>query len=218
MTLLDKLAKEKFDGDMRATWRYVLQELPEEESKRYISSATLEQINFGLDCIPRKPVNEIDELANSRFNGSLRATWDYIFSTCTPEEVERYVDMADGQQAAVAQASIKEGKHKYAKEAHNLEKINQKLTALNLSHEEVLAAEKNPYQIPVLKRLLIILLGIAAVVALPVVGKAIGMGDDIFAAVLGILGTANTCVAFDLAAKLRDYFRFRSVKKALKNE
>ena len=215
MTLLERLAKEKFGGDMRATWRYVLYEAPEEEMKRYISSATSEQISFGLDCFQRNPVNEIDELANSRFDGSLRKTWDYIFSSCSPEEVERYVDMADGHQAAVAQVSIKEGKHKYAKEARNLEKTNQKLTALQMSYEEVLAAEKNPYQAPVLKRLLIGVLGIGAIVALPVIGQAAGMGDGIFAAAISILGTANTCVAFSLAAALRDYFRFRSVKKAL---
>lgn len=218
MNALDKLAKEKFNGDIRATWQYIFDNATDEERRKYINTASMDQLNIALTAIRRENLNEIDDLANSKFDGDLRATWDYIFSACSPEEVERYVDMADKHQASIAMVSIEEGNHKYAKEARAQAKIDEKLLSLNLSREEVINIPQNPYRGKLLKSLLKITLTTATVIVLSVFGPIWGLGADAYSVAVGILGTASTYFAFEVADNLLKYFKFRSVKKALEKD
>lgn len=219
MNRLDKFAKDNFNGDLKAAWGYLLYEAPKEERDEITKYVTLEQLNIGMTAIrrnnPDKP-NEIDELANSQFGGDLKAAWNHIFSTCSSEEIDRYVSMADAHQAAMAFLMLDEEIKKLPrKERRAAERLEQNLAALQMSREDVGNIQKNPYKAPLLKSVLKVVLGIAAIIGLAAFEAFMGMDEGAFTAGMGTLGIVNSCFAFDLSEKLRDYFRFRSVKKAL---
>lgn len=220
MNRLDKFAKDNFNGDLKAAWGYLLYEAPKEERDEITKYVSLEQLNIGMTAIRRdKPDqrNEIDELASSKFGGDLKKTWDYIFSSCSSEEIDRYVSMADAHQAAMAVMMVNEIKLP-RKERRAVERLVQTMEALQMSREELRNTQKNPYKAPLLKSIVKVVLGIAVILGLTAFEAFMGMDEEAFTAGMGILGIVNSCFAFDLAAKLRDYFRFRSVKKALEKE
>ena len=216
MNDLDRLAKEKFNGDLKAAWSYVLYEVSEEERERYMKYVSKKQLDIGMTALKKGDPNELDELANSKFNGDLQKTWDYIFSTCSPEEIERYTSVADPYQAA--QAVLLVNNLKDTKEMRKRGKIDRKLIALRLSREDVRSAQKNPYKIPLLKSILKVVLVIAATSGLVIYKAYMGMDEATFTTGMSILGITLSYFAFSLADRLRDYFRFRYVKKALESD
>ena len=218
MNKLEALAEEKFNGDLRAAWDYVLYEVTPEERDEYTKYVSKEQLDIGMSALRRTSYNEVDELAASKFNGDLKATWDYIFSTCSKEEIDRYVSMADAHQAAMAVLLVDGLKDKQPKRILRMQnRITRTLETLQVTREELLNMQ-NPYRIPLLKSSLRFVLVFAAIIGLIVFAKNMGMDQGIFSKGMGILGICNTLCAFNLADKLRDYFRFRSVKKALEKE
>ena len=219
MNDLDRLAKEKYNGDLRAAWRYVLYEASEEERARYTKYVSLKQLDIGMTALKRGDSNEIDALADREFNGDLKKTWDYIFSTCSSEEIDRYVSMADPYQAGQAFLLVNGINDKrIRKVVRKKEKTDSFLLALHLSREDVHNAKKNPYSIPLLKSILKVVFMIAVIMGLTINKMNMGMDEDTFNAVIKILGIITSCFAFAVADKLRDYFRFRSVKKVLEKE
>ena len=220
MNRLDKFAKDNFNGDLKAAWGYLLYEAPKEERDEITKYVSLEQLNIGMTAIRRtepEKRNEIDELASSKFGGDLKKTWNYIFSSCSSEEIDRYVSMADAHQAAMAVMMVNEIKLP-RKERRAAERLVQTMEALQISREELGKMQKNPYKAPLLKSILKVVLGIAAIIGLTVFEAYMGMDEEAFTAGMSTLGIVNSCFAFDLAAKLQDYFRFRSVKKALEKD
>lgn len=210
MNELDKLAKEKFNGDLRAAWSYVLYEVPKEERDRYVKYVSMEQLDVGMTAVKKGPRNEIDELADSKFGGDLKKTWNYIFSTCTPEEIDKYRSMADPHQAAMALLLLR-GLRLPRKQA----RIYKNMEALHMSREEILHASKNPYAGKLRISLAKMALSMALITAAIVLGFNLGWDKDFSEGLVSILGIVNTLFAFDLADKLRYYFKFRSTKKAL---
>lgn len=221
MNKLEALAEEKFNGDLRAAWDYVLYEVTPEERDEYTKYVSKEQLDIGMAAIRRKAPgysNEIDELAASKFNGDLKATWNYIFSTCSKEEIERYVSMADAHQAAMAVLLVDGLREKQPKRILRMQnRITRTLETLRVTREELLNMQ-NPYRIPLLKSSLRFVLVFAAIIGLVAYEASMGMDQGTFEAGTSILGIILSCCAFGLADKLRDYFRFRSVKKALEKE
>ena len=219
MNRLDKFAKDNFNGDLKAAWSYLLYEAPKEERDEITKYVSMEQLNIGMTAIRRtepETRNEIDELASSKFDGDLKKTWDYIFSSCSSEEIDRYVSMADAHQAAMAFMMLNEEIKKLPrKERRAAERLKQTMEALQMSREELGNMQKNPYKAPLLKSILKVVLGIALILGLTAFEAYMGMDEEAFTAGMSTLGIVNSLFAFDLAAKLRDYFRFRSVKKAL---
>lgn len=218
MNNLEALAEEKFNGDLRAAWDYVLYEVTPEERAEYMKYVSKEQLDIGMTTLRRTSYNEIDELAASKFNGDLKVTWNFIFSTCSKEEIERYVSMADSHQAAMAVLLVNGLRDKQPKRILRMQnRITRTLEMLQVTREELLNMQ-NPYRNPLLKSSLRFVLVFAAITGLIVYAKYMGMDQEAFRTGMGILGIGNTLCAFDLADKLRDYFRFRSVKKELEKE
>lgn len=218
MNKLEALAKEKFNGDLKAAWAYVLYEVTPEERDEYTKYVSKEQLDIGMTALRRTSYNEIDELAASKFNGDLKATWDYIFSTCSEEEIERYTAMADAHQAAAAVLLVDGTRSKIPKqEKRRWDRTISLLEKLQISCEQ-LRNMQNPYRIPLLKNSLCQIFLLAAIFVLLVYKKYMAMDHDVFEAGVGILGIANSYCAICVSDKLRDYFGFRSIQKALKKD
>lgn len=213
MNSLEKLAKEKYSGDLREAWKYVLYECSPEERDMYTKYVSKEQLDIGMSVLKKKGENEIDQLAKEKFNGDIQKTWDYIFSNCTSEEIDRYVAMADPYQAGQAVVLVNSIKDKTVNKSY---KLQNDLSTLKLSREEVLNAKKNPYKVDVMKNLFKIFLTSSSIVALSAIGTPVlGLGAGSLAAVESFLGLVNTSFAFNLAEKLPKYFKFKKAKKEL---
>ena len=219
MNKLDALAKEKFNGDLKAAWDYVLYEMSPEERDEITKYVSKKQLDIGMTAIRRKDPdhpNELDELANSKFNGDLKAAWDYVFSNCSPEEIDRYVSAADAHQAAMAFLLVDSLKE--PKSAKRSKKITRVLENLQITREELLNMQKNPYSPPLRKSTLKVVLVFAAITGLIVYSTYMGMDDGVFEAGMSILGIALSYFIYDLVDVLRNYLRFRFAKKALEKE
>lgn len=218
MNKLEALAEEKFNGDLRAAWEYVLYEVTPEERDEYTKYVSKEQLDIGMTALRKGKRNEIDELADSKFNGDLKATWNHIFSTCSPAEIDRYLSMMDSYQRGQVILLLNELREKQPKwEIRRQNRITRTLETLQVTREELLNMQ-NPYRIPLLKSSLRFVLVFGAIIGLVVYEASMGMDQGTFETGMSILGIVLSCCAFGLADKLRDYFRFRSVKKALEKE
>lgn len=220
MNILQKLANEKFDGDYLTMWKYVLYECSPEERDMYIKHASIEQLNIAMSALKKKEDNELYQLAKQKFNDDMQATWAYIFSQCSEEEIERYTSMADTYQAGQAFLLVNNGKMKNQlnNEMSQL-KDEKNLSSLNISREEVLNAKKNPYKSEIMKNLFKILLTSSSIVALSALGgPALGISASGLTAIESVLGILNSTFAFDLADKLTKYFKFKKAKETISKE
>lgn len=218
MNKLESLAYEKFNGDLKAAWDYVLYEVAPEERGEYMRYVSKEQLDIGMTAIRRTSHNEIDELAANKFNGDLKVTWDYIFSNCSQEEVKRYTSMADAHQVAAAVLLVDGLKDKIPRREKRLwDRTIRILEKLRITCDE-LKNMQNPYRISLLKNGLSQVLLLAAIAGLLVYKNSLGMDERVFKAGMSILGIANSNCAICLPNKLWDYFSFRSAQKEMKKD
>lgn len=215
MNRLDVLAKERFNGDLKATWSYLLYEVSKEERDYYTKYVTPKQLDIGMTAIRRtsERKNELDELADTKFNGDLKATWKHIFSS-DEEVIDHYVSIADKHQAHMAFMMLRDEANKLSKrELRRYERAERLLHSLNMTEAEVLDTPRNPYRRSLLLDILKVTVVVSAIVGLIAFEAFLGMESNIFAILMSILSLVCTLFAFGLAKSIQNFFRFWHIKK-----
>ena len=165
-------------------------------------------------------MNKIDQLANEKFGGDLQKTAEYIFSTFSQEDQEKYVaDITQHQ----AKEFVKYFKNGFKEKGINIQKIVDEqydLASMELSKEEVINMENNPFKAKIGKDILKFVILNSGLCALYLVSSKIdkGVADTLLSAGIGITSILNTMFSFDTVKDALNYFKFRKLKKQYNEE
>ena len=170
-------------------------------------------------------MREIDKLAKEKFNGDYRAAIEYMYrnyaSKKNPIMDKFYSELNKEELKIAAEILVQMTKEKKGENVIS-EMINasRNLDSLNLSSEEVLNAEKNPYKAKVGKDFLKLLIVNGGLLALYAVLKQFNInaqGMNIEAIATTIASIYTTSIALDAGPNLMNYFKFKFTKKQLEN-
>lgn len=166
---------------------------------------------------PRKNLTRIQKLAVDKCNGDLEASLHYLFTYMSQEDQEAYTKNITPQEAS-AYMSLLNVKAKLEMTEKELKKVVDDavlLAHLDMTEEQILAAQKNPF----VPKLWCWIGGL--LVACIVVGFVVGLGKSLFQdeslanAVSTVLGCSTTFFVYKVVEMLTNSIRFRKAKRNL---
>ena len=160
-------------------------------------------------------MREIDKIANEKFGGSVEKTIEYLLCNSDGYDIKGYVNEMTPEEARYTLKFIEDRAVSNAGGRKNFNKalkMEFNLQYLKLTEEEVKNAKFNPFKIPLLKSLLIMLLSVVIVVCVSLFGKQLGMDSSVVSAITSLAIGLSTV---SLSDKVIKYFKFKSVKKTI---
>ncbi len=168
-------------------------------------------------------MNKTQQLANEKFSGNINEAIKYIMFNIRGEELGQYIDEWTPEQARFALDSVYQvGEEKLGKDG--LQKIVKEevlLDELNLTKDEVMNAQKNPFGAKIAKGLLKLFIVNGGIVALGTLLSSLGMQNSqgiIQAAAVGGASIFTTYMATDIGVDIVKFFKYKKIKKSLNED
>lgn len=162
--------------------------------------------------LSRLQLTKLQKLAVDKCKGDMEAAWYYLVTYMSHEDQDAYTkDLTPQETAAYMSLLNIQAKQKYTKkELQGIVDQAARLAYLDMSAEQVITAEKNPFTNKMWISVSILLVCSIAF------GVLIGFGTEskFFGAVLpGCLGLVTTFYVYKVVADILNYFRFKKARR-----
>ena len=153
---------------------------------------------------------------NERFNGDINKAFDYIINSCSKEEFDLYFNSFTEDELSSFRKYMNDIISKNVP-ADKLEKIVEEqylLGTLNLTKDEVVRAEINPFKAKVNKSLLKFLIVDGGLIFTALAANLFGVPTDVALSWGGAIALiSNGFIASETTSHLIDYVKFNKLKK-----
>ena len=157
-------------------------------------------------------MTNLEKLAEDKFQGNKEEAIRDIIENASKEELDKYIEDFTQQEADLFLKFIFKNVKGSKKTMFSEVKKERLLQSLNLTEEEAIKKQKNPYKKKLLKSILSLLLVEAIIVGLCVTMK----DSETVNSILEVAAPAVTgLLACDVTRKLIPYLKFRKLKKIL---
>ena len=167
--------------------------------------------------MPRKDMTRIQKLAVDKCNGDVEAALHYLCTYMSHEDQDAYTKNITPWEAEAYMSllNVKATLEMTEKELKGVVDNAMRLAYLNMTEEQVLAAEKNPFVPKLLAWLGGLLLASVAVGVIAGLGSRLIPGEGTAQTVAAVLGCGTTLMVYKVVEHLMNTLRFRSVKRHL---
>lgn len=163
-------------------------------------------------------MRETDIIAKEKFNGDVNAAIEYILRNCENEFINKESALWNREESnfaltVVIQIAIEKKGKKYI---DNMVGEAIAVAQLDMTEDEILNAQRNPYAKKIKREILFWLIASGGITALIVILKRFSIfSGSTVGIIASVASIVTTYFAIEVGSSIVDYFRFKKAKKFL---